>query len=122
MQQLKPKPTVSQTKQAVFVHTDLRLLCIHVFVRRDSIRRPLQAPYDGPFLVLKRSDKLFKVNVNGKPSTISIDRMKPAFIPNTDSDISPVQQNYHSIQQQRQTFIKLVLAVLFNSDYFVSSR
>ncbi|GFT99221.1 pol polyprotein [Nephila pilipes] len=88
MLQLKPKPTVSHAKQGAFVHKDLKK-CTYVFVRRDSVRRPLHAPYDGPFLVLKGSDKLFKVNVNGKSSTISIDRMKLAFIPNTDSDITP---------------------------------
>ncbi|GFT09150.1 pol polyprotein [Nephila pilipes] len=87
MQQLKPKPTVSHSKQAVFVHKDLKT-CTYVFVRRDSVRRPLQSPYDGPFLVLKRSDKLFKANVNGKPSINSLDRVKPAFMPNTDSDIT----------------------------------
>ncbi|GFU44820.1 pol polyprotein [Nephila pilipes] len=66
MQQLKPKLTVSHAKQAVFEHKDLKT-CAHVFVKRDSVRRPLQALYDGPFLVLKLGDKLFKVNVNGKP-------------------------------------------------------
>ncbi|GFT13161.1 pol polyprotein [Nephila pilipes] len=89
MQQLKPKPTVSHAKQAVYVHKDLKT-CTHVFVmRRDSVRRPQQAPYDGLFLVLKRSDNLFKINVNGKLSSISIDRGKLAFLPNTDSDIIP---------------------------------
>ncbi|GFS80149.1 pol polyprotein [Nephila pilipes] len=88
MQQLKPKPTVSHAKQAIFVHKDLKT-CTHVFVRRNSVRRPLQAPYDGLFLVLKHSDKLFKVNVDGKPTTISINRGKPAFMSNTDSDIIP---------------------------------
>ncbi|GFT77528.1 pol polyprotein [Nephila pilipes] len=67
MQQLKPKPIVSHAKQAVFVHKDLKART-HVFVRRDSVRRSLQAPYDEPFLVLKRSDKRFKVNIYVKPS------------------------------------------------------
>ncbi|GFS45192.1 hypothetical protein NPIL_415251 [Nephila pilipes] len=63
--------------------------CTHGFVRRDSVRRLLQPTYHEQFLVLERSDKLFKVNVNGKPSNISIDRVKPSFMPNTDSDITP---------------------------------
>ncbi|GFU21992.1 integrase catalytic domain-containing protein [Nephila pilipes] len=55
MQQLKHKPTISHARQAVFVHKDLKT-CTNVFERRDSVRRLLQTPYDGPLLVLKSSD------------------------------------------------------------------
>ncbi|GFS44205.1 pol polyprotein [Nephila pilipes] len=122
MQQLKPKPTVSHAKQAVFVHKVLKT-CSHVFVRRDSVCRPLQAPYDGPFLVLKCSNKLFKVNVNGKPSTISIARVKPAFMLNTDTDITP-----SATKLSLDTSAKIHLCETRSSrhlnfpDYFVSSR
>ncbi|GFT71814.1 pol polyprotein [Nephila pilipes] len=88
MRRLKSKPTVPDVKQAVYVHKNLKT-CKHVFVRRDSIRHSLQAPCDEQFLVLKQSDKLFKVNVNGKSSTVFIDRLKPAFMTNTDSDNTP---------------------------------
>ncbi|XP_033225899.1 uncharacterized protein LOC117178581 [Belonocnema kinseyi] len=36
--------------------------------------------YNGPYAVNSRSDKTFKVNVNGKDVTLSIDRLKPAYI------------------------------------------
>ncbi|XP_064486150.1 uncharacterized protein LOC135398695 [Ornithodoros turicata] len=52
----------------------------HVFVRRDAVRKALQPPYSGPHLVISRSSKHFTLNVNGKSDTVSIDRLKPAFV------------------------------------------
>ncbi|GFU50932.1 transposable element Tcb1 transposase [Trichonephila clavipes] len=53
------------------------------FLRRDMLRRPLQQPYDGPFKVLQRKDKVFFLDINGKRVSVSIDRCKPAFFLNT---------------------------------------
>ncbi|GFU17283.1 hypothetical protein NPIL_381221 [Nephila pilipes] len=65
-------------------------MCTHVFVRGGSIYHPLHTPYNGPLPESKRSDKLFKVNVEEKPTTISIHRVKPAFMPITNLDITPI--------------------------------
>ena len=51
--------------------------CTHVWVRRDGHVKPLHALYDGPFLVLDRSDKVFRLQIGVKPVTVSIDRLKP---------------------------------------------
>ena len=56
----------------------------HVFVRHDAHRTPLQRPYDGPFLILQRNEKFFVLDYNGRHETVSIDRLKPAFL---DTDI-----------------------------------
>ena len=50
--------------------------CSHVFVRVDSIRKPLEPPYMGPFRVVSRSDTCFIMNVRPAtrksfPSTVS---------------------------------------------------
>ena len=52
----------------------------HVFVRHDAVRKPLQQPYDGPYTVLDRSDKFYTLDLKGRRDTVSIDRLKPAFI------------------------------------------
>ena len=52
----------------------------HVFVRYDAVKKPLQQPYNGPFKVIKRTNKHFTVDCNGRQSVISIDHLKPAFL------------------------------------------
>ena len=54
-----------------------------VLVRHDGVRRPLQAPYDGPYPVLEAGEKVFKILKNGLPYTVSVDRLKPCNLPMT---------------------------------------
>ncbi|CAI6363078.1 unnamed protein product [Macrosiphum euphorbiae] len=63
-----------------FVSVDLKSSS-HVFIRHDAVKKALQMPYDGPFKVIERSEKFFKVDVNGNEKNISVDRLKPAFMP-----------------------------------------
>ena len=62
-----------------FINNNLSI-CTCVFIQHDAVKKPLQQPYDGPFKVLKRSDKHFTLQVKGKDSVVSINRLKPAFI------------------------------------------
>jgi len=52
----------------------------HVFLHVDATRKPLQPRYDGPFAVIERSDKNFKLQLHNRTSWISIDRLKPALL------------------------------------------
>lgn len=79
MQQLRPVETNHHTSKRPFVFRELTNTS-HVFVRHDAVRRPLQPPYDGPFPVLKRSDKYFEIHTPRGRQTISINRLKPAFL------------------------------------------
>ena len=57
----------------------------HVFVRIDSHRAPLTPPYSGPYKVLQRNDKALLLLIKGSGDWVSIDRVKPAFLPPDDA-------------------------------------
>jgi len=52
----------------------------HVFIRHDAPTGALQSPYDGPYEVLSRGKKTYKIRIRGKPVRVTIDRLKPAYI------------------------------------------
>ena len=52
----------------------------HVFLRVDAVRRPLTPPYVGPFPVVERGPKTFRIFKSGKEQIVSVDRLKPAFL------------------------------------------
>ncbi|XP_050359949.1 uncharacterized protein LOC126779872 [Nymphalis io] len=78
---LRPQPSSWHTSsnQTFYIPKDLRLTS-HVFIRQGPHRKPLQAPYSGPYRVLRREEKTFDIDVLGKTQRISIDRLKPAYI------------------------------------------
>ena len=51
----------------------------YVFVRHGARRTPLARPYDGPFRVLEKGEKFFRVKVGAKEQVITVDHLKPAF-------------------------------------------
>lgn len=76
---IQPQPASRHCKKSIFVFKDLAT-STHVFLRHDAHRRPLQPAYTGPHRVLERDEKVFKIMMNGKILTVSIDRLKPAYI------------------------------------------
>ena len=58
----------------------------HVFVRHNAVKKPLQQPYDGPFRVLKRSAKLYTLDLNGR-------RLKPAHLDLHTPSLTPLFQH-----------------------------
>lgn len=91
MQSLQPRQASSHANQKVFVFKDLAT-ADHVFIRHDSSKQMLQHPYDGPYRVVRRSPKTFVVQVNGRDVTVSIDRLKPAYVMSDDPVASTSQQ------------------------------
>lgn len=87
MQQLQPTNTSWHTKNKIFIHRDLPQ-STHVFVRNDSVKPSLSLPYEGPYEVLERKPKFFKLDIRGKRTNISIDRLKPAYLPHYESKAS----------------------------------
>ena len=51
----------------------------HVFIKRDP-RKPLTSAYIGPFKVLERNSHYFTLDIAGKKDTVSLTRLKPAFL------------------------------------------
>ena len=74
---LQPPPSRPQHHDT-HVPPDLQT-CTHVFIRRDAVKKLLQ-PYDGPFKVLSRSQKSFKVDLGNHTDSVSLDRLKPAHL------------------------------------------
>ncbi len=79
MRTLRATPTRQSTQHTAHVSTALSDAS-HVFVRHDAVKKPLQQPYDGLYKVLKRSSKFFTLDLNGRHDTVSVDRLKPAFL------------------------------------------
>ncbi|XP_043500950.1 uncharacterized protein LOC122523340 [Polistes fuscatus] len=99
IRRVRSAPAAHHSKARAFAHRTLHF-CTHVFVRVGGSLGPLCQPYEGPFEVLERiSDTVFRVNVNGKPSTISTERLKPAFFEATEqTDITPTMEDNNDSQ------------------------
>ncbi|GFX14042.1 transposon Tf2-6 polyprotein [Trichonephila clavipes] len=86
MRALQPIPTSAHSNSSMFVPTKLKS-CSHVFLRIDSVQPPLSKNYTGPHKVIRRTDKVFTLLINGKRKTVSIDRVKPAYVWDDTDDI-----------------------------------
>ena len=93
MSKLVPTRTSTHAKTHVFLSPELENAS-HVFIRVDKVRAPLVPPYDGPFEVISRNPSHFTVRIptpNGLiDDTISIERIKPAFIDTTQSQANAI--------------------------------
>ncbi|VDP10867.1 unnamed protein product [Schistosoma margrebowiei] len=96
MRSVKPVSTRPQSTD-VFIQPDLRY-STHVFVRRDSHRRPFESAYKGPFKVLQREPKYYIVDKSGTNDSISIDRLKAAYLKG-----NPIHVDFPSVQSHSTT-------------------
>ena len=83
MSTLRATPPQSSTR-IVNIPSDL-FSESHVFVRHDAVRKPLQAPYDGPYRVINRTRKHFTLDIKGKQEIVSVDRLKVAHLSSRDT-------------------------------------
>ena len=93
IQKLRPvPPRTSQCKNSIPAEL---LKASHVFIRHDAVRKPLQPPYDGPYPVIKRTDKYFVLQLHNRKDTISVHRLKPAYIESNETpattQVTPTQ-------------------------------
>ena len=59
--------------------------CDYVFIRIDAHRAPLTRPYRGPYRIIRRTNKAYLLLVHGREDWVSIDRLKPAFLQEGDT-------------------------------------
>ncbi|GFS98653.1 retrovirus-related Pol polyprotein from transposon 412 [Trichonephila clavipes] len=76
-------------QHTIFVSKDL-VACSHIFLRIDSLRKGLQPPYDDPYKVIDRKEKVFRILRHGKEVSVSIDRLKHAHISKESKDFPVV--------------------------------
>ena len=80
MTRLQPTPTAHHQPtdpRPTNIPEDLRA-CPMVFIHRDGHRAPLSHRYDGPYRVLVRENKYFRIQLGDREDTVAIDRLKPA--------------------------------------------
>ena len=106
MRKLRPPSCTHRGSKDVFVQKDL-LTTSHVFVRTDAVRKPLEQPYKGPFKVISRSDKFFVIDLGSRNDSISIDRLKPAFVlqdlPSEPSTAAPITAQAQNVSETVKT-------------------
>ncbi|GBM42315.1 Pro-Pol polyprotein [Araneus ventricosus] len=97
MRSLNPVSPALHGIPKIYIYSSLKIFS-QIFLRSDKVNPPLTPPYTGPHLVITRNDKNFIIDLNGKQSTVSIDRVKPAYLLADDTD--------HSDQTQSQPIIE----------------
>ncbi|XP_037528670.1 uncharacterized protein LOC119405916 [Rhipicephalus sanguineus] len=84
MTKLRPTPPRQPTERSIYVSSELES-CSHIFLRNDVVRSSLQAPYDGPFRVLRHGRKTISIERHGRQEVVSLDRVKPAHMETNQS-------------------------------------
>lgn len=83
MASLQPTLRTGKTETKPFIYKDLAT-CTHVFIRNDTVRAPLTPCYDGPYEVLQRHEKFYKLKLPLRNTVVSINRLKPAYLFNEE--------------------------------------
>ncbi|XP_069982182.1 uncharacterized protein [Penaeus vannamei] len=78
MTRVRSRPTRPTRQQDIYMPPGLQD-CSHVFVRKHP-RPPLCPPYEGPFPVIRRSDKTITIRRPKGEDTVTVDRVKPAHL------------------------------------------
>nr|VZI16937.1 unnamed protein product [Spirometra erinaceieuropaei] len=76
MRTLSLVPSMSSASPS-YLEKDLAT-CSHVYLRCDRVRRPLEPAYDGPFRVLSRGPKTFRIQRDNREEVVSVDCLKAA--------------------------------------------
>ena len=101
MSRLRLSPPRAANQKDTFRYKELDT-CSHVFLRQIAIAPPLTAPHDGPYKVVAKSGRVFKVLIKGKVETVTAHCVKPAHIERTPED----EQTRQSTAMSKTTTIR----------------
>ncbi|GBM97534.1 hypothetical protein AVEN_197372-1 [Araneus ventricosus] len=79
MQQLNTVATSAHYTDRFYIHPSLKSSS-HIFLRVDRVQPPLRQIYTGLHKVLCRTDKTIPIDINGRKTTVSLDRVKPVHL------------------------------------------
>lgn len=96
-------PTRTKTNEKIYLPKTLED-CTHIFIRVDKVKKGLEAPYEGPYPVVRKHRKSFIVNRNGKHVPVSVDRIKPAFMTTEGEPNTIAPSGNASSRPKRVTF------------------
>uniref|UniRef100_A0A5S6Q5K2 Integrase catalytic domain-containing protein n=1 Tax=Trichuris muris TaxID=70415 RepID=A0A5S6Q5K2_TRIMR len=94
---VRPMTTRQATSSSWFIPKQLGT-CTHIFLRHDAARPPLSPAYDGPYRVINRTPKTVAILYDGKLKTVSVDRVKPAFIDAAQKTLKPHVSFDHHVE------------------------
>jgi hypothetical protein len=83
MHDLMPAETRRGSHRSPYIDPKMET-ATHAFIRTDAYKRPLQSVYKGPYKILEKHNKYFKIQLPSGPDNVSIDRLKAAHV---DEDI-----------------------------------
>ena len=97
----------SHGQHPVFVPAELPT-STHVFVRREPMKEGLKPLYQGPYCVIRRTEKHFTVYLDGEEKMLSIDQLKPAFLP-----VKPTVETIYLLTSKSVSNVKISKHVHF---------
>lgn len=103
MRNLRPQEVKKHGQITPFIFQNMKTAS-HAFLRRELLGGALQPPYEGPYEILERGEKVITLRKNGKTINVSIDRVKPPYIlkeENGEARLEPVQQEQPTEIQTR---------------------
>ncbi|XP_054711444.1 uncharacterized protein LOC129221033 [Uloborus diversus] len=83
----------------------------------DGVRKSLQPPYNGPYAVIKHGAKVFKVMIKGKNVTVSVDRLKPAFLSADKDNVNQPEEEMRKKDEETSYRTKYGRTVHFPKNY-----
>ncbi|CAK1589812.1 unnamed protein product [Parnassius mnemosyne] len=102
MANLTPRPATWHGTKTFYIPKDLQT-AEYVFLRQGPATPSLEPPYSGPYKVLERGPKTFKLMVKGTESTVTIDRLKPAYLHSSGSPAYPEEITHSEKEAQAPT-------------------